>query len=150
MNIYLQCTFDLHLTCNKQEKKRWFYVSFIFCVVQTRGLILHGIPLPFKSAYRYIHSSAILMHTLNSLPTCMDTVESYKKASTYLLKPKPKQNQQIMHRSVLQSRHPPQGHTLPELQQQTSDTNTTLLRVHNDQRTAYFKAHFLLVLHVLP
>lgn len=48
LSIDLQCIFDLHLMCNKQEKnKLCFYVFFIFCAVQTRGLILHGTPLPF-------------------------------------------------------------------------------------------------------
>lgn len=81
----------------------------------------------------------------------MDTVESYKKASTYLLKPKPKQNQ--LSCIGLSCRAEP-------VQALTSRSDTaralgTDIRhkcnslVSNDQRTAYLKTHFLLVLHVL-
>lgn len=52
----------------------------------------------------YIDSSAILMHTLNSLPTCTDTAESYKKTINLSTEASAKQNQLMEHQFVLQSK----------------------------------------------
>lgn len=155
MNIYLQCTFPFHVTCNQKKKKKKMVLPIFYVWYKHLGLILSSIPLPSKRAYGYIHPFAVLIHASTILPTCRNTRKSHKKAATNLLKPMPKQTQLMVantlkQKFVLQSRtckgtHSPGSPSLPKARQehweQTLAANTTFFirRVSDDQRTCLFQ-----------
>lgn len=102
LSIYLQCTFDLHLTCYKQEKKKMVLSSSVLYKQEALFCMAYHCLLSLPTDYT--DSSAILMHTLNSLPTCTDTAESYKKTINLSTEASAKQNQLMEHQFVLQSK----------------------------------------------